>query len=209
MNHEQPPVAFTPANEPYLGNVMLLEFDKLIISAMEQNTRTAPLSFNTTLTEHQVMASQVIAQALSIALSIRELIRQGYLFGGHVLLRPLIERSTILLYLDLYPEDIEKWKSGWHNREAPSLPKMLKAIRNKIGLERLKNDEHLMDTMNSLIHAKPDPAFWNLTILQNNEIGHSTSKILNRPKLCDDLCADILPWLVIVQTMMKRYFSDS
>lgn len=209
MNHEEPPVTFTPANEPYLGSAILLEFDNLIISSMEQNTRTAPLSFNMILTEHQVMASQVIAQALSITLSIRELIRQGYLFGGHVLLRPLIERSTILLYLDLHPEDIEKWKSGWHNREAPSLPKMLKAIRNKIGLEWLKNDEHLMNTMNSLIHAKPDSAFWNLILLQNNEIGHSTSKILNRPKLCDDLCADILPWLVLVQTMMKRYFPDS
>jgi len=85
---------------------------------MEQNFRAAPTSHGRVLSDHQEMACQVIAQALSIALSIRELIRQGYLFGAHVLLRALVERAAILLYLHLYPNDIERWKRGWHQGDA-------------------------------------------------------------------------------------------
>jgi hypothetical protein len=102
------PVIFTPGNEPYLGRTLLFHFDQLISSAMEQNSRAAPTSHGRVLSDHQEMACQVIAQALSIALSIRELIRQGYLFGANVLLRALVERAAILLYLHLYPNDIER-----------------------------------------------------------------------------------------------------
>ena len=70
------------------------------------------------------MACLVIPQALSIALSIRELIRQGYLFGAHVFLRALVERAAILLYLHLYPDEIERWNRGWHQNDAPGLAKM-------------------------------------------------------------------------------------
>lgn len=108
------PIVFTPDNEPYLGRNLLFHFDQIISSAMEQNAVTAPTSHGRSLTDHQRMACQVIPQALSIMLSIRELIRQGYLFGAHVLVRALVERATILLYLHLYPDEIERWNRGWH-----------------------------------------------------------------------------------------------
>jgi len=125
------PVVFTPANEPYLGRQLLFYFDELISSAMKQNAVTAPTSHRRILTDYQDMACQVIAQAISIALSIRELIRQGYLFGGHVLLRALVERAAILLYLNLYPNEIDRWKRGWGQNDAPGLAKMLDAIQGK------------------------------------------------------------------------------
>src|SRR5437016_3034298 len=125
------PVIFTPDNEPYLGRPLLIHFDQLISSAMEQNAVTAPRSHGMVLTDHQNMACQVIAQAVSITLSIRELIRQGYLFGGHVLLRALVERAAILLYLNLYPAEIDRWKRGWDQKDAPSLAKMFDAIQAK------------------------------------------------------------------------------
>ncbi len=87
MEHRTIPVVFTPDNEPHLGRNLLFYFDQLVSSAMEQNAATAPKSHGRALSDHQGMASQVIAQALSITLSVRELIRQGYLFGAHVLLR--------------------------------------------------------------------------------------------------------------------------
>lgn len=87
MDDKEIQVILTPDNEPYLGRTLLFHFDQLICSAMEQNSIVAPTSHKRVLTDEQKMASQVVAQALSIALSIRELIRQGYLFGGHVLLR--------------------------------------------------------------------------------------------------------------------------
>lgn len=114
-------VVFTPNNESYLGRTLLFHFDQLICSAMEQNSIVAPTSHKRALKDNQKMACQVVAQALSIALSIRELIRQGYLFGGHVLVRSLAERAAILLFLHLYPEEIDKWNRGWEHYEAPSL----------------------------------------------------------------------------------------
>lgn len=60
--------------------------------------------------------------------------------------------------------------------------------------------------MNSLLHAKPDSAPWNLVSLGENGVGHAVSKILNRPELCDDLCANVIPQLVVIQAMMAAYF---
>lgn len=206
MPAETMPIIFTPDNEPYLGRKLLFHFDQLISSAMEQNAATAPTSHGRKLTDHQQMACQVIAQSLSIALSIRELIRQGYLFGGHVLLRALVERQAILFYLHLHPEEIEKWNRGWHHGDAPGLAKMLESIQTKLQRETMVRGKELTAAMNSLMHAKPDSAPWNLVSLGNGVVGHAVSKILNRPDLCDDLCADIIPVLAVVQAMMAAYF---
>jgi len=200
-------VVFTPDNEPYLGRELLFHFDQLICSAMEQNAITAPTTHGKTLTDHQRMASQVIAQALSITLSIRELVRQGYLFGAHVLLRAMVERSAILLYLHLHPEEIEKWNRGWHQQDnVPGLAKMFDAIQKKLEHDSPVRGRDLTSAMNSLLHAKPDSAPWNMVPMGVNGVGHAVSKILNRPELCDDLCANIIPWLVVIQSMMAAYF---
>lgn len=208
MTSEATPVTFTPGNEPYLGRKLLFHFDQLISSAMEQNAVTAPTSHGRALSDQQRMACQVIAQALSITLSIRELIRQGYLFGAHVLLRALVERSAILLYLHLHPEEIEKWNQGWHQRDAPSLAKMFEAIQKKQQRDSIVRGSDLTAAMNSLLHAKPDSAPWNLVPVGKDGVGHAVSKILNRPELCDELCANVIPWLVVVQGMMAAYFSN-
>ena len=125
------PIVFTPDNEPYLGRPLLFHFDQIISSAMEQNGRTAPTTHGRSLSDHQRMAAQVIPQTISIMLSIRELIRQGYLFGAHVLVRAMVERTAILLYLHLYPEKIDSWNRGWHLNDAPGLAKMFDAIQVK------------------------------------------------------------------------------
>ncbi len=206
MNCDAIPVVFTPDNEPYLGRNLLFHFDQLISSAMEQNAVIAPLSHNRALSDHQRMACQVIPQSLSITLSIRELIRQGYLFGAHVLLRALVERAAILLYLHLYPEEIERWNRGWHQQDAPSLAKMFDAIQAKEQRDRLVRGRELTASMNSLLHGKPDSAPWNLVSIGEKGLGHAVSKILNRPELCDDLCANVIPWVVVIQGMMAAYF---
>lgn len=209
METTETPVVFTPDNEPYLGRTLLFHLDQVIISAMEKNATTAPKSRGRTLTDHQRMACQVIPQALSITLSIRELIRQGYLFGAHVLLRALVERAAILLYLNLYPDKIDRWNRGWHlNDNAPGLAKMFDEIQIKWQRDPLVRGRDLTATMNSLLHAKPDSAPWNLVPLSESEVGHAVSKILNRPDLCDDLCANTIPWLDVIQSMMAVYFPD-
>jgi hypothetical protein len=201
-------VVFTPDNEPYLGRELLFHFDQLISSAMEANASFAPTSHQVVLTDQQKMACQVIAQAISIALSIRELIRQGYLFGGRVLLRPLAERAAILLYLNLYPEEIDKWNRGWDHKQAPSLVKMLEKIQAKQKPDSPIRGSDLTAPMNSLLHARPDSAPWNTVSLGGGGLGHAVSKILDRSDLCDDLCANTIPWLVVIQCMMAAYFAN-
>jgi hypothetical protein len=200
------PVVFMPDNEPYLGRNLLFHFDRLIGSVMEQNSVIAPTTHGRPLTDHQRMACQVIPQALSIALSIRELIRQGYLFGAHVLVRALVERAAILLYLHLYPERIDCWNRGWNSQDAPGLAKMFDDIQAKQHRDSTVRGRDLTASMNSLLHAKPDSAPWNLVSMGENGFGHAVSKILDRPELCDELCANVLPWVVVVQGMMAAYF---
>jgi len=201
------PVIFTPDNEPYLGRNLLFHFDQIISSIMEQNSVTAPTTHGRPLTDHQRMACVVIPQAISITLSIRELIRQGYLFGAHVLVRAFVERATILFYLHLYPEEIDRWNRGWHQQDAPGLAKMFDAIQAKQHCDPWIRGRDITASMNSLLHAKPDSAFWNLISIGDGELGHAVSKILNRPELCDDLCAGMIPWIAVVQAMMASYFS--
>lgn len=208
MDVKEVPAVFNPGNEPYLGRALLFHFDQLICSAMEQNSVVAPTSHNRVLTDSQKMACQVVAQALSVSLSIRELIRQGYLFGGHVLLRALAERAAILLYLHLYPAEIDKWNRGWEYNEAPSLAKMFEKIQAVQRPESPIRGGDLTAQMNSLLHSKPDSAPWNLIQLNGAGVGHAVSKILDRPELCDELCANAIPWLVVVQGMMAAYFVD-
>jgi len=173
---------------------------------MEQNASTAPASHDQNLNDLQKMSCQVIAQAISLALSIRELIRQGYLFGGHVLVRAFVERVTILLYLHECPEKVGLWNNGWTHKEAPSLAKMFEVIQQKQQHTQYVRGFELTSSMNSLTHGKPSSARWNTVPINGNSIGHSVSKILNRPELCDELCADIIPWMVSLQGMIAAYF---
>ncbi len=176
---------------------------------MEQNSLTSKKSHDIELTDHQQMACQIISQALGIALSIRELIRQGYLFGAYVLVRSLFERAMILFYLYYYPEDIIHWKNGWQQRDAPGLSAMIDKVSKKGADAPKGRGSDMLKSMNSILHAKPDSAYYNLVHLDDFRGGFSPSKILNRPELCDDLCADVIPMLAMIQGMMAAYFQSN
>ncbi len=200
---------YTPDNEPYLGRPLLQRLDELIVKTLEVNSYTARGTHGVALTDLQQMACVVIPQAVSLTLSIRELIRQGYLFGAHVLVRPLAERACILLYLHNYPADISKWKNGWLHREAPSLAQMFDAIQ-RAGSSKLDlRGADLTASMNSLVHGKPDSARWNQTGLSGEQAGHAPSKLLHRPDLSDEVSSDALAWLAVTLTMMISYFPDA
>jgi Family of unknown function (DUF5677) len=94
-----PPVIFTPDDEPYLGRELLFAFDNLICSCLELNSKCAPASQGSDLSDFQRALCIIAPQTISLALSICELIRQGYLFGAKVLIRPFVERSVTMLYL--------------------------------------------------------------------------------------------------------------
>lgn len=112
------------------------------------------------------------------------------------------------MYLDLYPDEIGAWNRGWHAGDAPGLAKMFERIQTAQGKDSVVSGRDLTASMNSLMHAKPDCAVWNLIPVGDFEMGHAVSKILNRPDLCDELCADVIPWLVVVNALMNAYFGE-
>lgn len=201
-------VVFTPGDEPYLGRELLFHYDQMILSLLKINGDLAPLSHEIKLSNLQKMACQVIPQSISLALSIRELIRQGYLFGAHVLKRSFIERVAILLYLHHFPERISLWDEGWKHRKSPSLAQMLEEINQTHENRQNVKGYELTAALNSLVHGKPDSAAWNSIVMGDGNYGSAASKMLKSPELCDDLCAEVLPWLTIILAMMCAYFPD-
>ncbi len=107
MPNGQSPAVFTPYNEPYVGSKALMRFDLAIVEAMKANQAVARGSHQGPLTPLQLAACEIIPQAISISLSIRELIRQGYLLSGMILIRPLIERTAIVSYLVQNPVAVD------------------------------------------------------------------------------------------------------
>ena len=201
-----PKAVYSPDDEPYLGRETVLAFDKLIIACLETNSEIAPLTHKIDKTDLQWAACQLIPQGISIALSIRELVRQGYLFGALVLMRPLAERTTILLYLHRNPSKVQIWKRGWKYGERPSFAKMLKVIagENFPGIEG-----EITRLLNSLSHGDPESAVWSLVQLDAGGVGHGVSKIVDNPALCDKVCLDASTWLAVLLGMMSAIFPEA
>lgn len=122
------PAVYTPDNEPYLGRATVLAFDNAIIASMNANAHIAPYTYKIEKSDLQLAACQIIPQGFSIALAIRELVRQGYLFGASVLMRSLVERAVTIMYLYENPDKVAIWTDGWKHKERPNLAQMLNSI---------------------------------------------------------------------------------
>ena len=126
-NSESQRMVFHPGNEPYLGRQSLHAFDDIIVACLKSNDTIAPLTRRTEKSELQWAACQLVPAGISLALSVRELIRQGYLYGALVLMRSLAERATTVSYLRKCPEAVPLWTAGWKHGKRPSLSFMLRA----------------------------------------------------------------------------------
>ena len=208
MNDDPSGLIFTPDNEPYLGRELLFHFDNAICACLEQNGKIAPKTHVLAKTDLQEAACLLIPQSISIALSIRELLRQGYLLGAWALVRPFAERAVILLYLNENPADIQKWNRGWRHDEAPGLAKMIESLASSKAYPTPLKGHQVTAPLNSVLHGKPDSAIWSLIPLHEGKYGHAPSKQLSNPALCDEVCANAIPWLVCVQCMMGAYFPE-
>jgi len=197
-------VIYTPDNEPYLGLETVHAFDNLIVATMRANQLAAQVSQADDLSHLQRAASIIIPQGLSIALSIRELIRQGYLFGAQVLIRPLAERAITILYLAQNPNGLKIWTEGWSHKKRPPLAKMISLVSKG----KFKGSD-VTKKMNSLIHGDPLSSTFNLREYQDPDSGYSASKILNNPQLCSEVSLDASEWLGTLMGMMCRIFELS
>jgi hypothetical protein len=193
---ESPPV-FTPDNEPYLGRQSVFHFDQVILAALETNAEVAAFTHQHAdgLSDLQKAACQVVPQGINLALSIRELVRQGYLFAAAVLMRPLIERAAIISYLQQRPEEVRLWKDGWRHRERPSLATMLSTMQDEADIEEAKK---ICDTFNHLVHGDPIGSSFNLINLGPRGLGYAVGKALSEPALCDFVCFQTYCYLIVL-----------
>jgi len=201
------PVVFTPENEPCLGIKSVLWFDRIIVWALAGNKLVAEYTHRhtQTLSPLQHAACQIIPQGINIALAIRELIRQGYLFPSLVLMRPLIERAAVISYLDTHPDACAIWESGWKYSERPSLGAMLNEISGGTGIEEA---QRLCSAHNHIVHGDPISSYHNLVHLQDNKVGYASGKILNNPEFCDGISMEAQCYLVVLAARMSSIFPE-
>lgn len=201
--HDSMPTVFTPDNEPYLGRASVFHFDQVIVSCLEANAEIAAYTHTHQLNELQRAASQIVPQGINLALSIRELVRQGYLFAAVVLMRPLIERSAIISYLHERPEEVSIWHSGWKYRDRPSLGTMLATMHGEADIEQTKQ---ICDTFNHVVHGDPIGTNFNLVDLGDRGLGYAVGKALSEPDLCDFICFQSYCYLIVIMGRMSASF---
>lgn len=204
MTEGRPPV-FLPHNEPYLGHPTLLEFDHAIPPAIQTHIRLSQSTFARDLSPLEQAAAQLIPQAVSIALSIRELIRQGYLFSAALLLRPLIERVGLVEYLRVRPEAVQSWRSGWPRRDQPSLQTLLETT-SQIEAGSADDLRFFSNVLHKLIHPDPAGALWNMITREDGKPAFSSGKILDDPAFCDFVSVTGSRFLSLVTRIAEDIF---
>ena len=178
---------YLPHNEPYLGRERLLEFDKAIPAAMQRNAAVAARTFKTKMSSQQAAVSEIVPQGISIALSVRELIRQGYLFSATILLRPLLERTGLVFYLIDTPEAVIAWHNGWPRSAQPSLPKLLEHLLTRAGNPGAVGVSELATMLHKVVHSDPMAAHWNTTS-KHGRVAYASGKTIDTPDVAD-FCA--------------------
>lgn len=180
----QPVIApvYLPHNEPYLGEPHLLAFDKAIPDAMCANLEVARRTFVKPLSPLQVAATEIIPQGISIALSIRELIRQAYLYSAAILIRPLIERAGTIYYLQAHPDAVEAWRSGWPRRSQPSLDDLLSEMHPGAPVE---TQDAFRTMLHKLVHSDPAGSVYNMFDRHDGVPLFSCGKMVDQPQVCN------------------------
>jgi len=208
MQRREIPPVFTPGNEPYLGLESVLWFDRIICWSMESNTQVAAWTRRNSkvLTPLQRAACQIIPQGVGIALSIRELIRQAYLFSALILVRSLIERAAVVSYLDTHPSAVSEWESGWRYGKRPGLATMLASMAGGVHVAEAKK---ICDAHNHMVHGDPLSCCNNLITLPDGAAGYASGKILDNSKLCDEVAMESQCYLVVLSGRMSSIFPDA
>lgn len=198
-----PPAVFTPDNEPYLGRQTVYVLDTLITSALDLNRRVAARTHKYALSPLQQAATQIVPQGFNLALSVRELVRQGHLFSAAVLLRPLMERAALMSYLWRQPESVGLWHAGWPHKGRPSLVDMLAEMEP--GKDR-EVARQVSNHLSHLVHGDPLGASYNLVPLGDEALGYGVGRVLGRADLCDFVCDQTISWLSVLCSVTAAVF---
>lgn len=177
---------FLPENEPYLGRPLLTLFDQTISKSMTVHRRLASRTYATDLTPLQIAATEIVPQGVSIALSMRELIRQAYLYSAGILMRPLVERTGTICYLQANPSALLAWTCGWPRRSQPAFQDLLDLVMPSDSEEERESTRELL---HKLVHSDPKSAAFNATTRSDGLRASAAGKELAEPVKADAISA--------------------
>jgi hypothetical protein len=187
------------APDLYVGQPDLHFFDLMIPLAMRFNKAVATRTFKGSLTEIQLAAVEIAPGGFNLCLSIRELIRSGYLFAGEILLRPLLERVAVLSYLHKNQNTgLQLWRDGWPHKSRPSIKTMIKFIEEPprtLGDDQYPSDYSVhdlllerVDHLNRLVHADPIGAYRNTVFdIERGRAVHLSGPNFKNPAYCGEI----------------------
>ncbi len=197
---------YLPHNEPYLGNEWLLAFDRAIPPSMEVHTKVGKRTFVSSLSPLQVAATEIIPQGVSIALSIRELVRQGYLYSAAILIRPLVERTGTIQYLQKNPGAVEAWRSGWPRKAQPQFDDLLELLHPNV----TDAEQNILRTLlHKLVHSDPAGSVYNMLKRNDGVLVFSSGKVIDHPLLCDAVCLAGRCYLQMLNRIAREVFPDA
>jgi hypothetical protein len=200
------PSVYLPENEPYLGREPLYVFDRLIPLRLEEHKQIAPFTDGANLTDLQRATIEIVPQAVSVALAIRELIRQAYLFPAFVLLRPLIERTATVAWLRVNPAAVVAWHAGWPVTARPRLPRMLTTLLewDRIGGQDPSKVGEFSKLLHKIVHGDPSITYWNVEHELDGRFTHGMGKMLTSPGLCDFVTVIGLHYFSLVTKLARE-----
>ena len=143
-------------------------------------------TFATDLTPLQIAATEIIPQGVSIALSMRELIRQAYLFSSGILMRPLVERTGTIYYLQSKPGALSAWNNGWPRKSQPVFQDLLDLVMPSDSEEERQATR---EVLNKLVHSDPKSAAFNATTRSDGSRASAVGKELTEPLKADTISA--------------------
>ena len=153
---------------------------------MKAHRALAPRTGSPSMTRLQIAVIEIVPQGISIALAMRELIRQAYLYPAAILMRPLVERTGMVFYLCENKEMVEQWHSGWSRKFQPKFEELLNLVMDFDSADECESVQKMLHT---LVHSDPASAIWNATTRSDGSQGSAVGKELNEPVKADAISA--------------------
>ena len=197
-------VIFTPDDEPYLGREDVNRLDLMVPAMLGAWQAIEEAVSKRKLSLLEAACVGLFPSTISLALSVRELVRQGYLHGAMVLVRPILERAITAAYLEVAPESQKVWVDGWNYTKRPKSKLMLEVLRRK----GYPLSPDLLAEFNSLVHGDP---FGTLNLARTNgeAIRFMISKDLSNIKDCDTACGYACIGLGMVSSVSIKAFFEN
>ena len=208
MTTKEAEAVYLPHNEPYLGSKSLLAFDMAIPKAMQVHAAISSTTFSRELSPLQRCAVELIPQGVSIALSIRELIRQAYLFSASILMRPLVERTGLTEYLVTNPSAVTAWHTGWKRKDQPTFGSLFSLVMPDASVD---HREEIATLMHKLVHTDPKSALFNMFRLGDGSLAFVSGKVLSRldsAEVIADLANHCLRRLTALSAFVFDYWPE-